>query len=137
MLQVILGVYFVSIGVTHFVLPGGLPEPMSWMHELSSGLHYFSRAAELWAGLALILPGLFRIQIRLTPLAGAGLVPLMIGAMLWHIPRDEIANILFCLVGAAFSGFVAYGRWRIRPLKARRRVSPEAGTDFVSTYSRP
>lgn len=59
-LQVLLGVYFLIVGVIHFIVPPGLPAPMSWMYDLSPGLHWFSGTAEILAGLGLILPGLFR-----------------------------------------------------------------------------
>ncbi|MAG35476.1 MAG: hypothetical protein CL878_04420 [Dehalococcoidia bacterium] len=118
-LQVLLGVYFIFVGANHFILPEGLPEPMSWMYDLPTGLHYFSGTVEILAGLGLILPGLTRIQTRLTPLAGAGLILLMAGAAVWHAPRGEIASIVQNVVFAALAGFVAFGRWRLRPLQDR------------------
>jgi uncharacterized membrane protein len=118
-LQVLLGIYFLFVGVNHFIVPPGLPGAMSWMYELSTGLHYFSGTAEVLAGLGLILPGLTKIQTRLTPLAGAGLVLVMIGAMVWHIQRGEVVNIFLNLILAVLAGFVAYGRWRLRPLADR------------------
>jgi uncharacterized membrane protein len=118
-LQVLLGVYFVFVGAIHFVIPPGLPEPMSWMYELSPALHYFSGIAEILGGLGLILPGAFKIQTRLTPLAAAGLVLVMIGAMVWHLQRGETSNIAMNLILAALLAFVAYGRWQLSPLKDR------------------
>jgi uncharacterized membrane protein YphA (DoxX/SURF4 family) len=118
-LQVLLGIYFVFVGVTHFLIPPGLPEPMSWMYELPIWLHYFSGTAEILGGLGLILPGLTKIQTRLTPLAGAGLVLVMVGALVWHLQRGEFQNIFANLVLAVLVGFVAYGRWRLSPLPDR------------------
>ena len=57
---------------------------MAWMYDLPPGLRYFSGTAEVLAGLGLILPGLTRIQTRLTPLAAVGLVLVMMGAAVWH-----------------------------------------------------
>lgn len=57
-LQIVIGLLFLSIGVIHFILPTCLPAQMAWMHDLSPGLHLFSGAAEFLAGLGLILPGL-------------------------------------------------------------------------------
>jgi len=118
-LQIFLGVYFLFTGIVHFVIPPGLPAPMAWMYELSPGLHVFSGIAEILAGLGLILPGLTRIQTRLTPLAALGLVLLMIGAAVWHLSRNEPANVGMNLVLAVLSGFVAYARWKICPLKTK------------------
>ncbi len=118
-LQVILGVYFLSIGVLHFNVPPGLPAPMSWMYELSPTLHVISGVAEILGGLGLILPGLTRIQTRLTPLAGLGLVLVMVGAALFHIQRGEFSNIFMNVILAAIAGFIAYGRWKLSPLKEK------------------
>jgi len=118
-LQIILGVYFLITGVVHFSVPPGLPAPMAWMYELPPALHLVSGIAEILAGLGLILPGLTKIQTRLTSLAALGLVLVMIGAAIWHLTRNEPANIIMNLVLAVLSGFVAYARWKIRPLKTK------------------
>jgi hypothetical protein len=49
------------------------------------------------------------IQLRTYPL----------GAAVWHFPRNEPANIIMNLVIAGLVGFVAFGRWRLSPIKAR------------------
>lgn len=118
-LQVLLGIYFLITGVNHFIVPPGLPAPMAWMYDLPRGLHLFSGTAEFLAGLGLILPGLTRIQTRLTPLAALGLVLVMVGAAIWHLTRNEFTNIIMNLILAGLAGFVAYGRWRLSPLKDR------------------
>jgi len=51
-LQVLLGIYFLFVGVNHFIVPPGLPGAMSWMYELPTGIHYFSGTAEILAALA-------------------------------------------------------------------------------------
>ena len=89
------------------------------MYELSPALHWFSGTAEILGGLGLILPGLTKIQTRLTPLAGAGLVLVMVGAIVWHLSRGEVQNIAFNVVLAVLVGFVAYGRWKLSPLADR------------------
>ena len=118
-LQIFLGVYFLFTGIIHFIIPPGLPAPMAWMYELPKGLHVFSGIAEILAGLGLILPGLTKIQTRLTSLAALGLVFVMIGAAIWHLSRNEPVNIGMNLVLAVLCGFVAYTRWKIRPLKTK------------------
>lgn len=118
-LQMLLGIYFVFVGINHFTIPPNLPEMMSWMYELSPTLHFISGTAEILGGLGLILPGLTKIQTRLTPLAGAGLVLVMVGAIAWHLSRGESANIIINLILLALVGFVAYGRWQLSPLVDR------------------
>ena len=117
-LQWVLGIYFILIGVLHFIVPPGLPAPMAWMYELSPMLHWISGTAEILGGLGLILPGLTGIQTRLTPLAALGLVLVMAGAVVYHATRGgEITNIFGNIVLMALAGFVAYGRWKLSPLK--------------------
>ena len=118
-LQYLLGIYFIFTGVIHFIVPPGLPQQMAWMYELLPSLHYLSGAAEILGGLGLILPGLIRIQSRLTYLAALGLVLVMLGAAVWHVSRGEFQNIIMNLVLAGLAGFIAYGRWRLSPLKDR------------------
>jgi putative oxidoreductase len=118
-LQVLLAVFVSSTGVIHFVLPPNLPAPLHWMYDLSPALHAITGAAELLAALGLLLPGLTRIQSRLTPLAAFGLVLVMLGAIVFHLSRGEMVNAVLNLVVAAVAAFVAYGRWRISPLSDR------------------
>jgi uncharacterized membrane protein len=118
-LQILLGVYFVAVGVMHFVVPDGLPAQMEWMYELSDSLHLVSGVAEILGGLGLILPGLTGIRPELTAWAGAGLAVVMVGALVWHVTRGEYGNIAFNLVLAALTGFIAYRRFTTHPLRAR------------------
>ena len=87
-LQWFLGLYFLAIGVMHFVVPDGLPDVMSWMYELSDTLHYVSGAAEILGGLGLILPSVTRIRPELTPIAAVGLIVVMVGAMTYGMRAD-------------------------------------------------
>jgi uncharacterized membrane protein len=119
-LQALLALYFGSTGVMHFIVPPGLPAPMAWMYELPGGLHALSGAAEILAALGLILPSLTRIAPRLTPLAALGLVLVMAGAIVWHLGRGESASIVMNMTLAILAAFVAYGRWRLKPIPPRR-----------------
>lgn len=118
-LQVVLGLFFLFIGIQHFVVPGGLPEQLSWMYDLSDTVHYLIGTAEILGGLGLILPSLTRIAPWLTPLAAAGLVVVMLGAVVWHVGREEYINIVSNLVMVLILAFVAFGRWRLRPIPPR------------------
>ncbi|MGD2049774.1 MAG: DoxX family protein [Chloroflexota bacterium] len=118
-LQIILGLYFISVGVIHFIVPPGLPAPMQWMYDLTPILNYLSGTAEILGGLGLILPGVTRIQTRLVPLAALGLILVMLGAAIFHITRGEFTNIVQNIFLAALLAIVAYGRWRWRPIPER------------------
>jgi uncharacterized membrane protein len=117
-LQIVLGLYFISIGVVHLIQPEGLPANMSWMYELSTPVHVTAGVAEILGGLGLILPGLTKIRPELTVLAAAGLLVMMIAAAVWHAGREETSQIVINVINAGLLGIVAYGRWRVSPLEA-------------------
>ena len=107
----------------HFIIPEGLPEVMSWMYDLDPTLHYLAGAAEILGGLGLILPGLTGVMPQLTPLAAAGLALIMVGAVIWHAGRGEVAQILNNVFVGAVMAYIAYGRWRLSPLDGRRATT--------------
>jgi uncharacterized membrane protein len=102
------GLYFIAIGVMHFVVPDGLPSVLDWMYELNDTAHYISGTAEILGGLGLILPVLTGIQPWLTPLAAAGLTLIMMMAIVWHATRGEALQIGNNLVIAGIMGYLAY-----------------------------
>lgn len=117
--QILLGIYFLAVGVMHFVIPPGLPAQMAWMYDLPGWLHWVSGIAEILGGLGLILPSVTRIKPWLTPLAAAGLALVMLGAIFYHALRAEWMNITLNIINAAVLAFVAYGRWKLRPIEER------------------
>ena len=121
--QILLGVYFVAIGVMHFIIPDGLPDQMAWMYDLSTPLHVVSGIAEILGGLGLILPAVTGIRTELVPLAAGGLALVMVGAIVYHIGRSETQNIFFNVVLIAILGFIAYGRFRLHPHTATARTA--------------
>lgn len=122
-LQILFGLYFIVTGVMHFVIPPGLPAPMSWMYELSPMLHWISGTAEILGGLGLILPGIFRIQTRLVPLAASGLALVMVGAVGYHLLRGEFQNIVMNLILIVIIVFIAYGRTKLSPLSDKNAAT--------------
>lgn len=109
-LQWVLALYFVGTGVVHFVVPEGLPGPMSWMYDLSPTLHALAGTAEILGALGLVLPGLLGIRPRLVVWAAVGLIGVMAAAAIWHAGRGEWASIVGNVVTAGLLGVVAYGR---------------------------
>jgi putative oxidoreductase len=67
--------------------------------------------AEIAGALGLILPGLTKIQPRLTAFAGVGLVLVMLLGSAFHASRGEFGNIPVNLVLLVLAAFVAYSRW--------------------------
>lgn len=118
-LQWLFGVYFLAIGIVHFVVPEGLPAQLAWMYELNDTLHAVTGIAEILGGLGLILPSLTRIRPELTPLAGLGLIVIMVGAVVWHVDRGEMLNVGINVLNAAILAYIVYGRWRLVPIEPR------------------
>ena len=118
-LQVVLGVYFIVVGVMHFVVPEGLPAQMDWMYALSDTLHTISGIAEILGGLGLILPAVTGIRPELVAYAAFGLALVMVGAAIWHLGRGEATQVVLNVINIAVLAFVGYGRLRLRPLPAR------------------
>jgi uncharacterized membrane protein len=118
-LQVVFGIYFVVVGVMHFIVPEGLPTQMEWMYELSDTMHVIVGIAEILGGLGLILPSVTRIRPELTVYAALGLVLVMAGAVVYHATRSEGQSIVTNVIIGAIMGFIAYGRWKLEPIEPR------------------
>jgi len=120
-IQVLLALLFMFAGGTKLVLPLDVLKSMGSPNQtLLPG--YFLRflgVCEVLGALGLILPGLLRIRPDLTRLAAAGLVIIMIGATVLTFVADGFGPALIPLVTGILAGFVAYGRWRLAPLRGR------------------
>ena len=81
----------------------------------------FIGVVEVCGALGLILPGLTHIRPGLTPLAALGLMLVALGGMGYQIASGEPGNAVFALVIAAICAFVAYGRWKLVPHRARQQ----------------
>jgi uncharacterized membrane protein YphA (DoxX/SURF4 family) len=111
-LQVLLGLAFV--GHSYVMLrpsPERLQTGMSYVLEMPVGLRLFAGIAEALAGLALVFPPLLGVLPWLTPLAAAGLVLLMVGAIVLHVRRGEYPNVGLNVVLGARAAVVAWGRF--------------------------
>jgi len=112
-LQVLLALLFMFSGVMKFVMS---VEEMTKQIAMPGWLLHFIGVCEIIGGLGLILPGIFRIQTWLTPLAAAGLFIIMIGATIISFQLGP-ATAVVPLVAGVLCAMVAYGRWRVRPLR--------------------
>jgi uncharacterized membrane protein YphA (DoxX/SURF4 family) len=118
-LQVVVGAFFVY----HMTLllrpnPERLRQRMKWMLEMPSALRVFAGVAEGLAGIALIFAGLIEPIDWLVPMAAAGLVLLMIGAIVFHLSRREYPNIALNAVLLLLSALIAYGRFVVQRFDA-------------------
>ena len=117
-IQVLLALLFLFAGGMKLVLP---IEEMTKQTALPGLFLRFIGVVEVLGGLGLILPGLLRIKPGLTPLAAVGLLILMIGATVMSLQTSPVALAMIPLVTGLLLALVAYGRWRIAPLPARRK----------------
>lgn len=91
--------------------PARLERGMKYVLEMPANLRVFAGIAEGLAGLGLVLPALLRILPWLTPLAAAGLVMLMVGAIVLHVVRREYPNIGLNAVRAVLAAVIVWGRF--------------------------
>jgi uncharacterized membrane protein YphA (DoxX/SURF4 family) len=120
-IQVLLALLFLFAGGTKLVLPLDVLQSMGPPNQVQlPGLFIrFIGAVEVLGALGLVLPGLLRIKPWLTPLAAAGLVVVMIGAVVLTLMSGDVAPAIFPLVVGVLAAFVAYGRRRLAPQSGR------------------
>lgn len=109
--QILLALLFVFAGVMKLIFPAP-PEIAfpGWFLK-------FIGLCELLGGLGLVLPGLFRRQQYLTPLAAIGLTIIMIGAVVYSVKDFGVKLAITPLITGLLCAFVAYARWKVRPLQ--------------------
>ena len=112
--QVLLALVYLFSGSMKFVMTveemtKDIPMPGLFLH--------FIGVCEILGAFGLILPGLLRIRPGLTPLAAAGLTIIMIGATAITLTTAEPTLAVIPFVVGLLAAFVAYGRWRLAPLR--------------------
>ena len=110
--QILLAIAFGMAGLTKIIQPKEkLAAQMGWVEDFAPTTVKVIGALELLGAIGLILPLLIGILPWLTPLAAAGLVLTMLGAMATHVRRQEYQNLIVNLVLLLLAAFVAYGRF--------------------------
>jgi uncharacterized membrane protein YphA (DoxX/SURF4 family) len=116
--QALLALLFLFVGGMKLVLP--IEEMMKQMPiPLPGWFLRFTGVVEVLGAIGLILPRLLGIRPGLTPLAAAGLVIIMIGATVITLMGGDVVTAVIPLVVGILAAFVAYGRWRLAPLRPR------------------
>jgi len=105
--QALLALLFAVAGIMKLVMP---LDQMAGPVALPGLFIRFIGVAETLGAAGLILPGLLKIQQRLTPVAAAGLVVIMAGATVITAMGGTIALALFPLFVGVLAASVAYGR---------------------------
>ena len=86
-----------------------------WVEDFSARSVKGIGALEVLGAVGLILPAATGIAPVLVPLAAAGLVVIMVGAVITRIRRHEFKFMVADLAYLALAGFVAYGRFFVLP----------------------
>ena len=118
--QGLLALLFLFAGVMKFIMP---IEEMTRDIQMPAAFLRFIGVAEICGGLGLILPSLLRIRPGLTPLAAAGLVIIMTGATIVSLMIGPVALAAMPFVVGLLAAFVAYGRWKLAPIRGSSQPS--------------
>ncbi len=87
------------------------------------GLVRFIGVSEFLGALGLVLPSVTRVQPKLTPIAAAALVLVMVLAAGFHALRGEWSAIVGNVILGGIAAFVAWGRIRKAPITSRSGAS--------------
>lgn len=120
--QLLLAAVFLWHGSIYLFPPAEIAPMIDTM--IAPALRVFIGAAEILAGIGIVLPALTRILPWLTPLAAAGMMVVAGSAALFHLTRGEFGNAAFTLVLLLLASVVAYTRWKIVPINPRSAVLP-------------
>lgn len=111
-IQVLLALLFIFSGGMKLIIPPDVLASMGPPNQvrLPGLLMRFIGVCEVLGGLGLILPGLLRIRRGLTPLAAAGLLVIMIGAVVLGVIGPGLSFAIAPLLTGLLLALVAYGR---------------------------
>jgi hypothetical protein len=117
-LQVLLALLFIWAGGFKLFVPASVLAAQAPPGQIVfPGLFLkFIGLCELLGGFGLILPGVFKRNQYLTVLAALGLLIIMIGATVVVLIGGNVGVAVSNVIIALLLAFVAYGRWRLRPL---------------------
>ena len=120
--QIVLALLFLFAGGLKLVVP---VEALGLPFVLPVTFVRFIGACEVLGALGLILPGALRIRTHLTPLAALGLTTIMVGATMFT-PADQIQLAVVPVAVGLLAACVAYGRWRVAPLRTSSHLRASA-----------
>ena len=117
--QILLALMFLMAGGMKLWLPADVLQSMGPPSQIlfPGWFLKFIGLCEVLGAFGLILPGVFRRQQYLTPLAAIGLLIIMIGAVVVTAMGPGVKFSIQPLIAGLLCAFVAYGRWKVRPLQ--------------------
>jgi uncharacterized membrane protein len=108
----LLAATFLTAGVIKLLRPKEwLERNIPWVEEFSSGSLKLIGAVDVLGALGLFLPEATGIAPVLTPVAATCVVPMMTGALVIHVRRNERGQIGIALFLLIMAVIVAWGRF--------------------------
>jgi hypothetical protein len=120
-LQSLLALSFVAHGWLLLAPPANLIDQMN--ATMSPPFRVFLGVAEVLAGIGLTVPGIAKVQTWFVPAAAVGIMMVMASATVFHVVRNEISSAVTTAVLLVMASFVAYMRWKVLPIAAKRRTA--------------
>lgn len=118
--QVLLAALFSIAGyMKAFLSLNILSHSLPWISALPVEVIRFIGVCELLGALGLLLPPLIGIFPKLTIIAALCLALVMFNASVFHAFRGEFSAIILNTAIFAIAVFVAYGRWKLVPIKEK------------------
>jgi hypothetical protein len=117
-LQGLLALAFFAHGVLFLVPPAEVARQMAAV--IPRWFQLFLGVAEVLAAIGLTLPGITRIRPSLISWAAGGLMIVMVGATVLHAGRGETSSAITTAILFVLLTFVAYMRWKVRPISSSR-----------------
>jgi hypothetical protein len=108
--QGLLALIFLFAGGMKLVLP---LQVLTGQMALPGPFVRFIGVNEVLGAIGLILPGILHTRRELTPLAGAGLATIMVGATVFTLTTAGAGPALIPLGVGLLAAFVAYYRWQL------------------------
>lgn len=115
-LQVVVALLFLYAAWAKLSMP---LEQLAKVSPLPGPFLKFIAVCEGLGAIGLIVPWLTGIRPGLTPLAAAGLVIIMVGAVISTVATMPASFAVLPLVVGAAAAFIAYGRWRLTGRRSR------------------
>lgn len=119
--QVLLAFAFLGAGFMKMTKPADelIAAGMTWINSTGVPMLRFIGTSEFLGGLGLILPAALRIMPKLTGIAAALLVVVMVLAVGTHVMMGDLDHAPPSIVLGALSAFVAWGRLKAAPIAPR------------------
>ncbi len=122
-LQVLLAAAFLGHGWLFLSPPADVVDQMN--ASFPRWFQLFLGVAEVLAAVGLAVPGLTRILPSLVTWAAGGIMIVTGAVTVFHVARGEMSSAAITLVLFAMATIVAYMRYRVVPIPARRAASAQ------------